>query len=608
MIHDQRWMQSRRLSGVVLLAIALATLVSVLVIFPSRDALALSPSKADYRFQGKRSSSVGNAPALQDIGPRDNSFTTATVDGDSRKVLRFPKGNGLKLPDITRVLTNNGVYTIVVLFELNDVGNDTSRFRRVVDFKNGASDSGPYIEKVGGTSRLSFYRQGLGSVQGTTPIAANRYVQVVITRNAIGTVRAYVDGSPQFEFDDTTSQDAVISGANVLRFFKDNTSEDSGGSVARIRLFDSALSADDVGRLDRLEPTIFTVNSNADLDDSNLLDGKCLTVNTNECTLRAAIRQARQTAGGDKINFSLTLPGTITLGQGELVIGDDPDSDMDVTINGPGARALTVSGNNASRVFRIVDDASAAINNLKISNGNAATNGGGISTDGDLLALTNVTVSSNGAVNAGGGIYNTGNVLKLSKTTVSGNNSDGSGGILNGTGSSLTLTNSTVSGNSVTFNGGGIFNNGGAMTLINSTISNNDAGQSGGGLVNNLVNNRATAILLNTIVANNTAATGPDATGSGAYSSQGNNLVESTSGASGFGGSDVLGKDPRLGTLRNNGGPTKTHALLSGSPAVDRAPNTNCPSRDQRGVSRPRDGDGNGNARCDIGAYEKKGG
>jgi hypothetical protein len=600
MFKSQERVRGMRLSEVVLLALTLATLVCVLL--PARSASAVPPSAADYRLQGKLSTSVGTAPALQKIGPETNSFTTATVDGASRKVLTFPKGNGLKIAPTTGVISN-GTYTIVVLFELNNVGDDVSRFRRVVDFENGTSDSGLYIEKPAvGSSILSFYRQGQGTVPhlNSTPIAANKYVQVVITRDdASGFVKGYVDGTKQFEINDATSQDAVISSANTLRFFKDNTSEHSGGSVARIRLFDSALSETDVGRLDRLEPTIFTVNSNADLaSSSNLVDGKCLTVNPNECTLRAAIQQARATAGADIINFSSTVSGTITLTQGHLSISDDPDSDKDVTINGPGARKLTVSGNNASRVFFIADDASAAINNLKIRGGQAS-NGGGISNDGDFLALTNSTVSGNTATGAGGGIYNSGNALTLSKTTVSGNKSDGSGGILNGTGSSLTITNSTVSGNEVTFNGGGIFNNGGTMTLTNSTISNNIAGGSGGGLVNN----GGSSILRNTIVANNTSDMQPDVNGT--FSSQGNNLVGNTSGAVGFGGSDVLNVAPLLGPLQNNGGPTDTRALLSDSPAIDRGTNTNCPATDQRGVTRPRDGDGNGRARCDMGAYEK---
>jgi hypothetical protein len=62
--------------------------------------------------------------------------------------------------------------------------------------------------------------------------------------------------------------------------------------------------------------------------------------------------------------------------------------------------------------------------------------------------------------------------------------------------------------------------------------------------------------------------------------------------------------DPKLGSLKLNGGFTKTHALRPGSPAIDAGSNDRCPATDQRGVGRPRDGNGDGAAICDIGAYE----
>jgi hypothetical protein len=68
---------------------------------------------------------------------------------------------------------------------------------------------------------------------------------------------------------------------------------------------------------------------------------------------------------------------------------------------------------------------------------------------------------------------------------------------------------------------------------------------------------------------------------------------------------DLPDTDPRLGPLQDNGGPTLTHTLLFGSPAMDAADNSACPATDQRGFTRPMDGDGDGTPTCDIGAFER---
>jgi YD repeat-containing protein len=194
--------------------------------------------QADYQFQNTRSSSVGSPPALTDIGGT-NSFTTATVDATSTTVLSFAQNNGLSLSSTSGVVPSS-TYSIVMLFSFNT----TSSFRRIADFKNGTSDTGLYAN--GG--KLYLYN---GSQASSVSIAANTYVQVVLTRDSAGTVTGYVDGVQQIQFSDSGGL-GTINSSNTLRLFKDDGSEASAGTVARIRLYDGALSAAEVAALSRL--------------------------------------------------------------------------------------------------------------------------------------------------------------------------------------------------------------------------------------------------------------------------------------------------------------------------------------------------------------------
>lgn len=350
---------------------------------------------------------------------------------------------------------------------------------------------------------------------------------------------------------------------------------------------------------------IFNVNSTGDEPDASAGNNTCAT-SGGACTLRAAIDEANANdARGDTITFN--IPATdpncnanskvciITLSNGQLGIIDDNDTPAtdDLIIQGPGARTLTVSGNNASRVFRIEDNANATVSGLTITNGNSSPDlfGGGILNSGGTLTLANSTVSGNTAPHGGGIQNSSGSTLTLVNSTLSGNaatgtnTSPGEGGGIRDFSGSVTLTNSTVSGNAAS-NGGGIYTNDGFVTLTNSTVSANVATGSGGGIVGV---DLGEVTLSNTIVASNSAPNNPNAGGS--FNSQGNNLIGNT-------------VDPLLGSLQNNGGPTNTHALLQGSPAIDAGNNTVCPATDQRGETRPKDGDGNNSVICDIGAFE----
>ena len=337
-------------------------------------------------------------------------------------------------------------------------------------------------------------------------------------------------------------------------------------------------------------------------------DGTC---DATECTLREALSFA---SAGATITFSVT--GTIAL---------DPESgtlmiDRALVIAGPGAADLSVSGSNSWRVFSIyAPQQQIEISGLTIRDGREAGAGGIKNPNADVL-LENVVVTNNAGLGLwnGGAIMNQG-TMTIRNSTISGNSAeDTGGGILNL--STLTVEGSTVSGNTA-LSGGGIYTSFPAtLTIINSTISGNSAENFAAGVFvgtespatitsSTIANNTGTAndgivnygalTLLNTVVAGNgDPADGDDVvnygTGTASYS-----LIRSEGG---YGLTDVIGNllgvDPLLGPLADNGGPTLTHALLAGSPALDAGPIDGCPGTDQRGVARPQ------GYYCDMGAYE----
>ena len=189
-------------------------------------------------FAGTRDSSCCGAPPIADLGP--NSFADEDVDGSRRPVLAFPLSSGVSIP--TGVIPADS-YSIAALFRLQEV----SGYRRIVDFSTSSTDRGLYDL----SGQLNFYPIVTG---GTfpPPIPANTYVHVVLTRDAAtGEVIGYVDGQQEITFVDS-NRDAVFQPGSALRLFKDDSvigGEESAGAVARIRVYEDALTAAEVAAI-----------------------------------------------------------------------------------------------------------------------------------------------------------------------------------------------------------------------------------------------------------------------------------------------------------------------------------------------------------------------
>ena len=211
--------------------------------------------------------------------------------------------------------------------------------------------------------------------------------------------------------------------------------------------------------------------------------------------------------------------------------------------------------------------------------------------------------------------------MKLTGSTITDNSTDGDGGggifsntdipdtdPTNDPDTTTTITNSTISGNSSTLPGGGVLNNDGLTVIENSTITNNTAPNDEGSGVASYGDDPTitrTDVLSTMISANTNTDVDFVNDTTNTFVSKGYNLIGDGNATGAFNQTGVA--DPGLGALADNGGPTQTHALLTGSPAIDKGPpSTSCPppDTDQRGVTRPQDGDADATPVCDIGSFE----
>ena len=203
-------------------------------------------------------------------------------------------------------------------------------------------------------------------------------------------------------------------------------------------------------------------------------------------------------SAGDTITFEagLSCPAA-----SPITLTSTLDITQNLTITGPGAAALAVSGGGTVGVVDISGAAVVGISGLTIENGSSTSLGGGISNNGGSATLDDSTVSDNSTTSEGGG-----------------------GGISN-LGGSMTITDSTISDNTTSLSGGGMYAFAGSVTVTGSTISGNSATGDGGGIGSDGAVNAGA-----TIVAGNTSGAGNDPNCSGGITSAGYNLTDDTTG------------------------------------------------------------------------------
>jgi len=352
---------------------------------------------------------------------------------------------------------------------------------------------------------------------------------------------------------------------------------------------------------------------------------------TGDCSLREAIIAANESPGTDAI----TVPaGTYTLtraGGDDTGLLGDLDISESVAISGAGAGSTIIQAGNNDRIFHIVNASNVAISHMTIRNGSDGGGGGGIYNSGTLV-LYFCTITGNSTTGGnGGGIlsgFNASTIIRFS--TISGNSSRLGGAIFSsGKLTRLEIQNSTISGNTASLRGGALFTDDSGADIINSTVSGNRAFEGGAMTAGNssvirvnitsstfsdnvATDNPNTSLFFDfgpTYTIKNSIFSAPaSACGSivnaalaGRFINAGGNFTTSCA---------ILGATTtqlNLGPLQDNGGPTQTHALLPGSVAIDAVTDCGGLSNDQRGFSRPADGNGDGVSRCDSGAFEAGG-
>ena len=426
------------------------------------------------------------------------------------------------------------------------------------------------------------------------------------------------------------SQDGnlVVNSSTVIGNFSDGR---GGGIYANgdlATLNDSSVSDNRTGRFGD-GGGIFTLSADVRLNNSNITanitdnlgDGGGISSSSGDVILNNSSVSAN-TAG---LNAD---GGGINTGSGDVFVNSSTISENQSSGEGGGIHSGSgnVTFNDSSLSNNTAGDEGGGVStssgdltfDRSTINGNqSGDGGGGIETGSGDVTFNDSSLSDNIAGDEGGGVTTNSGDLTFDRSTISGNQSGGNGGGIETFFGDILLRNSTVSGNQSGDSGGGIYQGTGSLTqIINSTVSNNQSDGNGGGIHHDGSSSFDTLTIENSIVAANITVNGSGSDlnySSAITSSVRNSLIGSNAGtplqattpgaANSAGnqiGTDATPIDPLLGALADNGGPTLTHALLAGSPAINAGGSVSVDigNTDQRGEARISDG------QIDIGAFE----
>jgi OOP family OmpA-OmpF porin len=197
--------------------------------------LMLAQGTITYNFQDTLTAENNAGPKLIRLGTGYFKMDTITCSNQVRPVYHFDDNMGLQFDNNLAGNWFKKSYTIELYFKMDEL----SSWKRVVDYKNRTSDLGCYVYN----GKLNFYNI---ATSDTIPFSPKKYQYYTVTRDSLTKrVRVYSSGSSRIDFIDNGDQ-ALLSSANVLNFFKDDLivqNEASPGEIALLRLTNSALDS-----------------------------------------------------------------------------------------------------------------------------------------------------------------------------------------------------------------------------------------------------------------------------------------------------------------------------------------------------------------------------